>query len=350
MPLSLIDTIGKTSLIKLKLQEESRASVFAKLEMHNPFGMKDRVAKNMIMEAKKRGELKDGAPIVESSSGTLAMGITLVGTYLGHEVNIVTDPRIDRLTYTKLKALGAKVHIVSEMGQNGGWQQARLDYVYKMIEKNPNIYWPRQYENRQNPLAYESLAADLIHELGKVDILVGSVGSGGSLCGAAAALKTYDPHLKVVAVDAVGSTIFHQTDQPARLQGGLGNSLHPPNVDYSLIDEVHWLNDQEAFSWTWKLARHEKVFAGNSSGSVYAVANWISTVENSNTVIACIFPDRGDRYANTIYSEDFLNKYNIDTACLNYNPSHIKEIEDVDMWSYIDFMKGKCLDGKIAVY
>lgn len=350
MPLSLIDIIGKTSLIELKLQKESRAPVFAKLEMQNPFGMKDRVAKEMIMEAKRSGELRDGTPIIESSSGTLAMGIALVGTYFGHEVNIVTDPRIDGLTYTKLKALGAKIHIVRKMGQSGGWQQARLDYIYKMLEENPNIYWSRQYENRQNPLAYHSLATDLIEQLGNVDIIVGSVGSGGSLCGVADVLKSYNPHLKVVAVDAVGSTIFHQTDQPGRLQGGLGNSLLPPNVDFSLINEVHWLNDQEAFSWTWKLANHEKIFAGNSSGSVYAVANWISTIENPNTVIACIFPDRGDRYANTIYNEDFLAKQNIDISDLNRNPSLIKEIQDVDTWSYVDFMNGKCLDGKIAVY
>lgn len=351
MSLSLIDTIGKTSLIKLKLQDECKASVFAKLEMQNPFGMKDRVAKSMIMEAKKNGELKDGAPIIESSSGTLAMGIALVGTYLGHEVNIVTDPRIDILTYTKLKALGAKVHIISKMGLSGGWQQARLDYVYKMLDENPTFYWTRQYENLQNPIAYHSLATDLIKELGNVDIIVGSVGSGGSLCGVAGVLKSFNPNLKVVAVDAVGSTIFHQTDRPTRLQGGLGNSLQPSNVDYSLINEVHWLNDEEAFAWTRRLAEHEKVFAGNSSGSVYAVGNWISTQVNPNSVIACIFPDRGDRYIKTIYNEDYLNKHNIDTSNLNRNPSLIKKMQDVDTWSYIDFRNGKCLlDEKNTVY
>lgn len=350
MPLSIIDSIGNTPLIELRLLKNSKASVFAKLEMQNLFGMKDRVAKRIIMEARRTGELKEGAPIIESSSGTLAMGMALVGSYFGHEVNIVTDPRIDDLTYTKLKALGANVHIVNKMGESGGWQKARLDYIYKILDENPSAYWTRQYENRQNPVAYHSLATDLIHELGTVDILVGSVGSGGSLCGVADVLKSFNPNLKVVAVDAVGSTIFHQKDRPTRLQGGLGNSLHPQNVDYSLINEVHWLNDQEAFSWSWELARHEKIFAGNSSGSVYAVANWISTQENRDTVIACIFPDRGDRYFNTIYNNNFLSKHNIDTRQLNHRPSQIKEMQDVNAWSYIDFKNGKCLDGKIAIY
>lgn len=350
MALSIIDSIGKTSLIRLKLLKESKAPVFAKLEMQNPFGMKDRVAKRIIMEAKKTGELKEGAPIIESSSGTLALGIALVGTFLGHEVNIVTDPRIDDLTFTKLKALGAKVHIVTKMGKIGGWQQARLEHVYKMLDENPHTYWMRQYENQQNPIAYRNLAIDLIDELGNIDIIVGSVGSGGSLCGVADVLKSYNPNLKVVAVDAVGSTIFYQEDQPARLQGGLGNSLRPQNVDYSLINEVHWLNDQEAFAWTWKLARHEKVFAGNSSGSVYAVANWISTRESSSTVIACIFPDRGDRYFNTIYNETFLSKHHINKRNLNYNPLLIKKMQYVDKWSYIDFENGKCLNRKATIY
>lgn len=350
MPLSLTDSIGNTPLIKLKLLNEGKASVFAKLEMQNLFGMKDRVAKQMIMEAKRTGDLKECAPIIESSSGTLAMGMALVGTYFGHEVNIITDPRIDDMTYTKLKALGAKVHIVNKMGESGGWQQARLDYVYNMLQANPDAYWPRQYENKQNPIAYHALAKDLVDELGNVDIIVGSVGSGGSLCGVADALKSFNPALKVVAVDAVGSTIFHQKDRPARLQSGLGNSLNPPNVDYSLIDEVHWLNDQEAFSWTWELARHEKIFAGNSSGSVYAVANWISKQENKDTTITCIFPDRGDRYVNTIYNEDFLRKHDIDINCLNHNPTMIKEMQNVDTWSYIDFKNGECLNEKIAIY
>ncbi len=351
MPLSLVDIVGETPLIKLKLQDESKAPVFAKLEMQNPFGMKDRVAKRMIMEARRTGELKEGAPIVESSSGTLALGLALVGTYLGHEVNIITDPRIDELTFTKLKALGANVHIVKSMGTSGGWQRARLDYIYKMLEENPSLYWPKQYENKQNPIAYHTLATDLMEELGKVDIIVGSVGSGGSLCGIANILKSINPSLKVIAVDAVGSTIFHQTDRPTRLQGGLGNSIQPLNVDASVIDEVHWLNDEEAFAWTWRLAQHEKIFAGNSSGSVYAVANWISKQVNPNTVIACIFPDRGDRYVNTIYNENFLDKHSLDVTKLNYNPSLIEEIQDVDSWSYLDFRKeGSLLDEKIAVY
>lgn len=350
MKKSMIDLIGETPIISLRLDEESCAPVYAKLEMHNPFGMKDRVAKNIIMNAIKNGELKKGDPIVESSSGTLAMGVALVGTYLGYEVHIVTDPRLDDLTHRKLKALGANVHIVEKMGSEGGWQQARLNYLYKFLLDNPHAFWPCQYENPDNPLAYADLANDMNRELGKVDYLIGSVGSGGSLCGAAKALKKNNPNLRVVAVDAVGSAIFEQKDVPKRLQSGLGNSLQPMNVDYSIIDDVHWLNDEEAFAWTLELARHEKIFAGNSSGSVYAVSRWLSKQVGKEMNIACIFPDRGDRYVNTIYNEDYCQKHLLKTDLLNMSPIKNEKLVDVKNWSFVQFDRGRLTREKVTIY
>lgn len=350
MSLSMIELIGKTPLVQLKRQNEDHASIYAKLEMHNPFGMKDRVAKKVILEAKRTGELKEGAPIVESSSGTLAMGIALVGTYLGHDVHIVTDSRIDQLTYTKMRSLGAHVHIVDEMEPSGGWQQARLNYLDGLLKQYPDAFWPKQYENIDNPKSYHELADDLISEMGTVDILIAGVGSGGSLCGTAERLKMHNPNLRVIAVDAAGSSIFYQKDRPGRLQGGLGNSLQPKNVNYSIIDEVHWLNDEEAFSWTLELARYEKIFAGNSSGSVYAVAKWISSTVDSNKKIACIFPDRGDRYYTTIYDEVYLKDKQINPYGLNGSPVKINHIQNTDRWSYIFFNNGKCLHEEAIVY
>ncbi|MDC2865512.1 MULTISPECIES: PLP-dependent cysteine synthase family protein [unclassified Bacillus (in: firmicutes)] len=348
---TIIDLIGLTPLVKLRANGEKRnGAVYAKLEMQNPYGMKDRVAKQMILEAKRTGLLKEGAPIVESSSGTLAMGLAMVGTYLGHDVHIVTDPRIDDLTYKKLKALGAHVHIVEKMADTGGWQMARLRYLKELLVKYPTAYWPKQYENIQNPLSYDHLAKGITEDLGKVDYLVGAVGSGGSLCGTAQALKSTNPDLKVLAVDAVGSAVFFQKDRPYRLQSGLGNSLKPPNVDYSVIDEVHWLNDEEAFNWTLELARHEKIIAGNSSGSVYAVARWLSTQVEEDKVIACIFPDRGDRYANTIYDDSFYIHHKLNRGKLNINPIEIGSIQDVDHWTYFHFDKGKCINEETTIY
>ncbi|EEK72191.1 Pyridoxal-phosphate dependent enzyme [Bacillus mycoides] len=303
----------------------------------NPFGMKDRVAKQIILAAKLSGELTDDMPIIESSSGTMACGVALVGRQLGHKVHIVTDPRIDSITYAKLKSLDCKVHVVKKMGRNG-WQSARLERLYELMEEYPGAFWPRQYENLENPRAYKKLAMELIKDLGRVDVLVGSVGSGGSLSGSARALKYYNQDLQVVAVDAAGSVIFGQPDCPNRLQGGLGNSLIASNVDFSVIDDVHWLNDQEAFAATLQLARDEQIFAGNSSGSVYAVSRWLASQVTSECNIVAIFPDRGDRYADTIYNEAYHNEKGLSRCNLTKGPQFVDLDCVVSSWSYANLL------------
>ncbi|SDX08865.1 cysteine synthase A [Marininema mesophilum] len=340
----IIDSIGNTPLIHLALNKHSKANGFAKLEMMNPFGMKDRVAKRTILRAKESGVLKDGMPIVESSSGTLALGVTLVGTYLGHEVHIVTDPRIDLLTLTKLQALGAHVHIVEHMSK-GGWQSARLEYLFQFLKENPDAFWLRQYENPENPASYIELAQELITDLERVDVLVGAVGSGGSLGGTARELKKYFPNLKVLAVDAVGSAIFNQEDYPKRLQGGLGNSLIPSNVDFEVIDEVHWLNDSEAFGWTLELARNEKLFTGNSSGSVYAVMRWLGDQLPNGTNVVGIFPDRGDRYIQTLFNGDYREKQGLVPVDVSAKPIKVQYRTHVKSWSYSTLEKDQVLSG-----
>jgi cysteine synthase A len=307
---SIIDAIGHTPLVRLRIPagpngdgagpSGNGVEAYAKLELQNPFAMKDRVARQVIVEAHRSGELADGAPIIESSSGTMALGLALVGTYLGHPVHIVTDPRIDPITLAKLRALGCEVHVVPAMtGQ--GWQSARLELLTELIADLPGAFWPRQYTNPQNPRAYRTLAEELLADLGGVDVLVGAVGSGGSLCGTSRALLETLPRLRVVGVDCVGSVLFAQPDIPSRRQSGLGNSLYPDNIDYTLIDEVHWLSDDEAFAATRALAREQKIFAGNTSGSVYRVLDYLARRAAPGTRLVGIMADRGDRYGEGVF-------------------------------------------------
>ncbi|SMO63449.1 cysteine synthase A [Melghirimyces algeriensis] len=335
---SMVDVIGKTPLVKLRLNIPSAASVYAKLELMNPFGMKDRVAKQTILAAKSSGELRDGIPIIESSSGTMACGVALVGRYLGHPVHIVTDPRIDSITYAKLTSLGCHIHIVTEMGQNG-WQSSRLVRLQELMKEYPGAFWPRQYENPENPKAYQELAMELMHDLERIDILVGSVGSGGSLSGTARALKEVHPELRVVAVDATGSVIFGQPDRPTRLQGGIGNSLVAANVEFDVMDDVHWLNDEEAFAATLELAQNEQIFAGNSSGSVYAVARWLAGQISEECNIVAILPDRGDRYTDTVYSDLYHKQNQLSKTCMfSKEPKCVNLDAEVTTWSYAKLM------------
>ncbi|MFD9269082.1 pyridoxal-phosphate dependent enzyme [Streptomyces goshikiensis] len=326
------DSIGSTPLIRLRLDAPPGVEVCAKLEMHNPFAMKDRVARHMLLEARRLGVLLPGAPVIESSSGTMALGIALVGRSLGHPVHIVTDPRIDPITLAKLRALGCEVHVVERMSSHG-WQSARLERLEQLRADLPGAFWPQQYSNPDNPGAYRALAQELVTDLGTVDVLVGAVGSGGSLCGTARALRRHNPDLYVVGVDCVGSALFAQPDRPGRLQSGLGNSLQPANLDASLLDEVHWLNDHEAFAATHDLAREQQIFAGNTSGSVYQVLRFLAAHGEPGRRIVGIFPDRGDRYADTVYSQDHWDEHRLSDLELAPRPREVVYGTEVHSWS-----------------
>jgi cysteine synthase A len=323
---SVLDAIGQTPLVRLRLPAAEGVEVYAKLEMQNLFAMKDRVARQVILDARRSGALAEGAPIVESSSGTMALGLALVGAHLGHPVHIVTDPRIDQITLTKLEMLGCTVHIVAAMTDQG-WQSARLERLAELLDELPWAFWPRQYTNPQNPLAYQTLASELLADLGAIDVLVGSVGSGGSLCGTARALLPDLPDLRVVAVDCVGSVLFAQPDMPGRRQSGLGNSLHPGNLDHTVIDEVHWLSDAEAFDATRRLASDQQIFAGNSAGSVYRAMTHLAARAEPGTRIVGILPDRGDRYMENVFRADPAGEIATEPVEVTYGAT-------VTSWSY----------------
>ncbi|MFF7403221.1 pyridoxal-phosphate dependent enzyme [Streptomyces murinus] len=329
---TLTDAIGGTPLVRLRLGEARGVEVYAKLELQNLFAMKDRVARNIIREARRLGTLRPDAPVVESSSGTMALGVALVGRSLGHEVHIVTDPRIDPVTLAKLRALGCRVHIVEAMTSHG-WQSARLERLAELMAELPGAFWPQQYTNPDNPGAYRELAGELLADLGHIDTVVGAVGSGGSLCGTSRALRESLPAVKVVGVDCVGSALFGQPDVPQRLQSGLGNSLLPKNLDRSLIDEVHWLNDHEAFAATRDLAREQQIFAGNTSGSVYRVLGDLAERAEPGSRIVGIMPDRGDRYADTVYSDEHWDSHRLRELPVPGGPSVIPVGQTALSWS-----------------
>jgi cysteine synthase A len=329
----LADAVGHTPLVRLRAAPTD-VTVLAKLELQNLFAMKDRVARQVVREARENGVLAPGAPIIESSSGTMALGLALAGSLLGHPVHIVTDPRIDAITLAKLTALGCSVHVVEAMTANG-WQSARLERLADLRKEYPDAFWPRQYTNPQNPLAYAALANELVADIGRIDVLVGAVGSGGSLCGTARALRRASKAgpLRVIGVDAVGSALFGQPDRPERKQSGIGNSLIPGNLDYGELDEIHWLNDREAFTATRELARDEGVFAGNSSGSVYRVLKYLGETVAPGTQVVGIFPDRGDRYVDSIYDDEYWHQAGLNDLPVRTEPLQVRYGTEVSSWA-----------------
>ncbi|MFH8619347.1 PLP-dependent cysteine synthase family protein [Streptomyces sp. NPDC017979] len=274
----------------------------AKLEGANPGGIKDRPALHMVGEARRRGELRPGAAIVESSSGTLGLGLALAGRTYGHPVTVVSDPGMEPAVAKLLTSLGARVDLVTEPHPAGGWQEARRLRVAEHLARHPRAYCPDQYGNPDNVAAYGPLAAELLAQLGRVDVLVAAVGTGGHSAGVSAALRAANPALKVIGVDAVGSKIFGQPAGP-RLMRGLGSSIHPRNVDYATFAEVHWVAAAEAVWACRLLARRHYAFGGWSVGAVALVAGWAARTLPVGTRIAAVFPDGPHRYLDTVYDD-----------------------------------------------
>jgi cysteine synthase A len=296
--------------------------------------MKDRVALQIIEDAEATGELRPGDVIVESSSGTMAEGLARVGALKGYTVIVVTDPRIDDIMTAKLRALGAEIEIVETYREQGGWQSARLERVREVVDRTPRAFWARQYDSASNPAAYSEVGEALAECFGgRLAALVGAVGTGGSLCGIARSLRRHLPNLRVIAVDAVGSVLFHQPNR-TRLQSGHGNSLVPGNIDYSSIDEVHWVSDGEAFGACRELARNSGLVAGGSSGATYLVSSWIAESLPGDQCVVAILPDRGDRYCGTIYSDSFLAERAL-CCSLPRRPQRIRYgLEVAGSWSF----------------
>ncbi|GAA3550628.1 PLP-dependent cysteine synthase family protein [Amycolatopsis ultiminotia] len=283
---------------------------WAKLEGFNPGGMKDRPALHMVEQARARGELAPGAPIVESTSGTLGLGLALAGIVHGHPVTVVTDPGLEPIVHRMLSAYGARVELVTEPHPAGGWQEARRERVRQLLGEQPGAYCPDQYHNPDNVAAYAPLALELVAQLGRVDVLVCSVGTGGHSAGVSRVLRDYFPQLKVVGVDTVGSTIFGQPAAP-RLMRGLGSSIYPRNVDYAGFDEVHWVSPAEA-AWTCRrLAASHHATGGWSVGAVAHVAGWLARTEPADARIAAVFPDGPHRYFDTVYNDDYCRQHGL---------------------------------------
>ncbi|MDO0974368.1 PLP-dependent cysteine synthase family protein [Mycolicibacterium frederiksbergense] len=317
--------VGQTPVLRITEPFTSAETGFwAKLEGFNPGGMKDRPALHMVARARAEGSLVPGARIVESTSGTLGLGLALAATVYGHPVTLVTDPGLEPIIQNMLAAFGAEVDLVTEPHPDGGWQQARRDRVAEILQSTPQAWHPDQYNNPHNVDAYRGLALELHQQLGPVDVLVCSVGTGGHSAGVARVLRQFNPQMKLIGVDTVGSTIFGQSAS-TRLMRGLGSSIYPGNVDYRAFDEVHWVAPQEAVWACRTLASTHYASGGWSVGAVALVAGWVARTCPAGATIAAVFPDGPQRYFDTVYNDGYCRTHDLLGAVPPSEPATIDD-------------------------
>ncbi|MEB3370946.1 PLP-dependent cysteine synthase family protein [Saccharopolyspora mangrovi] len=300
----LLDLVRDTPLARVSTPlPQPHPGFWAKLECLSAGGMKARAALSMLRGAHRRGDLLPGAPVVESTSGTLGIGLAFAGNALGHPIVLVVDKELEPGMRALLRAHGARLEIVDKPHPEGGWQQARLDRVREICRSLPGAYWPDQYNNPDNPAGYAEMGAEICRQLDRVDVLVCSVGSGGHSAGMVRTVRKRWPKVRLIGVDTVGSTIFGQPARP-RVMRGLGSSIHPRNVDYPQFDEVHWIGPGEAVATCRALARNAFVTGGWSTGAVALVAAWAARVDPGANVVT-VFPDGPQRYLGTVFDDDY---------------------------------------------
>ncbi|MCP2317753.1 cysteine synthase A [Nocardia amikacinitolerans] len=297
---ALLGLVGGTPVVPIPA---GASSYLAKLEAASIAGMKARAAVSMLSAARARGELAPGATVIESTSGTLGLGLALAGKALGHPVVLVVDDELEPEMRALFTAFGVGLEVVDEPHPEGGWQRARLDRLAELLDATPGAYWPDQYDNPDNAAGYADMAHELLEQVDHADVLVAGIGSGGHCAGLTRVLRAHWPSLRVIGVDSVGSRIFGQPARP-RLMRGLGSSILPRNVAYDDFDEVHWVGAAEAVASCRRLAADVGLAGGWSTGATSLVAAWIARREPDARVLT-VFPDGPHRYLRSIYDDEW---------------------------------------------
>lgn len=298
----ITDLIGGTPLLELTNYEkanELNAKIYAKLEYFNPAGsVKDRIAKAMLDDAEEKGLLKPGAVIIEPTSGNTGIGLASVAASRGYKVILTMPETMSVERRNLLKAYGA-VLVLTEgaKGMPGAIAKAK-----ELAEQTPNSYIPSQFTNPENPAVHLKTTGPEIwaDTDGKVDIFVAGVGTGGTLSGVGAYLKSQNPNVKVVAVEPATSPVLSGGKAgPHKIQG-IGAGFVPDTLNTDIYDEVLPVQNEDAFATGRALARSEGVLVGISSGAaVFVAAQLAKRPENAGKVIVALLPDTGERYLST---------------------------------------------------
>lgn len=298
----ITDLIGGTPLLELTNYEkanELNAKIYAKLEYFNPAGsVKDRIAKAMLDDAEEKGLLKPGAVIIEPTSGNTGIGLASVAASRGYKVILTMPETMSVERRNLLKAYGAELVLTEgAKGMPGAIAKAK-----ELAEQTPNSYIPSQFTNPANPAVHLKTTGPEIwaDTDGKVDIFVAGVGTGGTLSGVGAYLKSQNPNVKVVAVEPATSPVLSGGKAgPHKIQG-IGAGFVPDTLNTDIYDEILPVQNEDAFATGRALARSEGILVGISSGAaVFAAAQLAKRPENAGKVIVALLPDTGERYLST---------------------------------------------------
>lgn len=299
---SVLDLVGGTPLLEAKNLERElglKAKILMKLEYLNPAGsVKDRIARAMILDAREKGLLKEGATLIEPTSGNTGIGLASMAASLGYRLILTMPETMSVERRNILKAYGAEIVLTDgARGMTGAIEKAK-----ELAQEIPDSFIPGQFENPVNPKAHIEMTGPEIWEdtQGQVDIFVAGVGTGGTITGVGTYLKEKNPNVKIVAMEPSDSPVLSGGKPgPHKLQG-IGAGFIPDTLDTEIYDEILTIGSEEAFSGARQIAQKEGVLVGISSGAAFAAAVKLAKrPENEGKTIVVLLPDSGDRYYST---------------------------------------------------
>jgi len=309
----VLSVVGGTPLVELRRMYPGLGlRLFAKLEALNPGGsIKDRPALEILEAALRDGEIGPETVIVESSSGNMGIGLAQACAVFGLRLICVVDAKASRQNVRILQAYGAEIDYVAEPDpETGELLPARLNRVRQILQEIDTAFWPNQYANRHNSGShYRTTMHEVVTALdGKVDYVFCATSTCGTVRGCGEYARGKGLATRVVAVDALGSLIFSDEKGP-RFLPGMGAGLRPPLCDLRFIDDVVHVTDLECIAGCRRLVRREGILAGASSGGLLAAVEKIRDKIPAGSSCVVILPDRGERYLDTVYSDDWVREH-----------------------------------------
>jgi len=317
---NITEAVGNTPLVRLRRMTAERgvkATILVKPEFLNPTGsVKDRMAVYLLDQAVERGELKPGGTIVEATSGNTGAAVAMYAAAHGYKAILTIPDKMSAEKVDTLRAFGAEVHICPT-AVPGDSPESYYETAKRIHDETPNSYLVGQYFNLDNIEAHYRLTGPEIwrQTAGQIDVIVGGIGTGGTLSGVAKYLKEQNSEIEVVAVDPVGSVYYqyHRDKtliEPHQYQvEGIGDDLLCPTVDFSMIDKIYQVTDTECFLATRELTRKEGIFGGGSSGAAVHVALKHAADLDEDRMVVVILPDGGFKYISKIFNDDWMRKH-----------------------------------------
>ena len=302
-----LDLVGQTPLVRLNnliKKEGLEADVLAKLEYFNPAGsVKDRIAKEMILDAMEKGLINENTTLIEPTSGNTGIGLSAVATSLNLKIIITMPETMSVERRNLMKAYGAELVLTpGSEGMKGAIAKAK-----ELASQIENSFIPGQFENPANPQAhYKTTGPEIYSQTeGKVDIFVAGVGTGGTISGIGKYLKKQNPNVKVVAVEPASSPVLSTGKGGAHKIQGIGAGFVPDTLNTKIYDEIITVENEDSFASGKEVAKTEGILIGISSGAAIQAAKELAKrEENKGKTIVVLLPDGGDRYLSTPLIQD----------------------------------------------